>query len=261
MKKILFLFLLLPVFASAQNQRFFYGNQRYSDSVGVGVTTFRGNIIAGTDNAYDIGASGATRPRTGYFGTSVLSPIFNAATGFQIAGAATSRKMLVGNGTNFIVSTETWAVPGTSGNLLRSDGANWTSATPTTVLTPYFGANTYTPTLTNTANLDASTAHVFQYSFITDPTSGLTVVTASGYVDVDPTTTLTDTQLTISVPIASAFANVQECGGAGNSTTIAGQSAGIRAVASSGNVMMQWKTTDVTSQPMYLTFTYKVTPP
>jgi hypothetical protein len=33
-----------------------------------------GNFIAGTDNTYDIGASGATRPRTGYFGTSVVAP-------------------------------------------------------------------------------------------------------------------------------------------------------------------------------------------
>lgn len=30
-----------------------------------------GNFISGTDNSYDIGASGATRPRSGYFGTTV----------------------------------------------------------------------------------------------------------------------------------------------------------------------------------------------
>ncbi|MFA6973900.1 MAG: hypothetical protein WC238_04165 [Parcubacteria group bacterium] len=45
-----------------------------------GVTTFRGNVIAGTDNTYDIGASGATRPRTGYFGTSVVVPTVSATT-------------------------------------------------------------------------------------------------------------------------------------------------------------------------------------
>ena len=58
------------------------------------------------------------------------STIFNAGTGFQIGAAAASRKMLVGNGTNFVASTETWAVPGTSGNVLTSDGTNWTSAAP-----------------------------------------------------------------------------------------------------------------------------------
>jgi hypothetical protein len=58
----------------------------------------------------------------------------NAVTGFKINGAATSRKMLVGDGTNFIASTETWAVPGTSGNVLTSDGTNWTSAAPYSVV-------------------------------------------------------------------------------------------------------------------------------
>ena len=42
----------------------------------------------------------------------------------RIANAAASRKKLVGDGTNFIASTETWAVPGTSGNVLTSDGTN-----------------------------------------------------------------------------------------------------------------------------------------
>lgn len=39
-----------------------------------------GHFIAGLDNTYDIGASGATRPRTGYFGTSVFSPVIYATT-------------------------------------------------------------------------------------------------------------------------------------------------------------------------------------
>lgn len=60
--------------------------------------------------------------------------LFNGATtpdfttGFTIGTAAASRKMMVGNGTNFVPSTETWAVPGTSGNVLVSDGTNWTSS-------------------------------------------------------------------------------------------------------------------------------------
>lgn len=39
-----------------------------------GTVNIAGNILAGTDNTYDIGASAATRPRTGYFGTSVVTP-------------------------------------------------------------------------------------------------------------------------------------------------------------------------------------------
>jgi hypothetical protein len=43
-------------------------------------STITSNLIF-TDNTYDIGASGATRPRTGYFGTSVISPLFVAGAG------------------------------------------------------------------------------------------------------------------------------------------------------------------------------------
>jgi hypothetical protein len=34
-----------------------------------------GHFLAGVDNTFDIGASGANRPRTGYFGTSVETPM------------------------------------------------------------------------------------------------------------------------------------------------------------------------------------------
>jgi len=60
--------------------------------------------------------------------------LFNGATtpdfttGVTIGGAAASGKILKGNGTNFIPSTETYADPGTSGNIMMSDGTNWTSA-------------------------------------------------------------------------------------------------------------------------------------
>ena len=37
-------------------------------------------LTFGTDNTYDIGASGATRPRTGYFGTSVVTPTIDSPT-------------------------------------------------------------------------------------------------------------------------------------------------------------------------------------
>jgi len=39
--------------------------------------TITSNLIF-TDNTYDIGASGATRPRTGYFGTSLITPLIDA---------------------------------------------------------------------------------------------------------------------------------------------------------------------------------------
>lgn len=88
-----------------------------------GDQTFRGNIIAGTDNTYDFGASGATRPRTGYFGTSVVSPLliggsginddltFKSTTGNGLAG---SSKMSFTVGNNGSVTAMTIAQSGSS---------------------------------------------------------------------------------------------------------------------------------------------------
>ena len=45
-----------------------------------GVVTGRAGLLIATDNANDLGAAGATRPRTGYFGTSVESPTFTRAS-------------------------------------------------------------------------------------------------------------------------------------------------------------------------------------
>lgn len=83
-------------------------------------------------------------------------------TGIQIGGAAASRKMLVGNGTNFVPSTETWAVPGTSGNVLTSDGTNWTSAAAGaaaagTLTGTTLAANVVTTSITSVGVLTAHT--------------------------------------------------------------------------------------------------------
>lgn len=59
-----------------------------------------------------------------------IGTTLTVGTGYKIAGAAASNKILKGDGTNFVASTETYAAPGTSGNVMTSDGTNWTSAVP-----------------------------------------------------------------------------------------------------------------------------------
>jgi hypothetical protein len=53
--------------------------------------------------------------------------VLDVTTGFRVGGAAGAGKVLRGNGTNFITSTETYAVPGTNSYGLTSDGTNWIS--------------------------------------------------------------------------------------------------------------------------------------
>jgi len=81
---------------------------------------------------------------------------------------------------------------------------------------PVIKSGTYTPTLTNVANVAASTAAVCQWMRVGS------VVTVSGTVDIDPTAAGTCV-LRMSLPVASNFSAVNNAGGT-FSTTTAGQS-------------------------------------
>jgi hypothetical protein len=65
------------------------------------------------------------------FLTSAASPIFNATTGIQINGAATSGTLLMGNGTNYVGTSWTHAAPSTAGKIVASDGTNYVQSVPT----------------------------------------------------------------------------------------------------------------------------------
>lgn len=112
----------------------------------------------------------------------------------------------------------------------------------------------YTPTLTNVANLDASTAYECQWLRVQD------MVTVSGKVEVDPTAPAVATQLGISLPpfAPSNFGAEEDLGGAAACPTIAGQSAAIRADAANDRAEMVWIAGDVTNQPMFFSFTYQM---
>jgi hypothetical protein len=57
-----------------------------------------GHLITQADNAYDIGASGATRPRTGYFGTSLETISFIATAAGSLSWSGRSRIQSATNG-------------------------------------------------------------------------------------------------------------------------------------------------------------------
>ena len=125
-----------------------------------------------------------------------------------------------------------------------------TSAQNTTVGT--LASGTYTPTLTNVANLDASTAYEAQYMRVGS------VVTVSGRVDIDPTLAATSTQLGISLPIASNLGATEDCAGTAFCTAVAGMGAAILGDAANNRAQLQYISSDINNQPMYYTFTYGV---
>lgn len=71
----------------------------------------------------------------------------------------------------------------------------------------YIASGTYTPTLTNVTNVAASTARQCSWMRIGN------VVTVSGQVDIDLTSTGASSELGMSLPIASALTTAYQCGG------------------------------------------------
>jgi hypothetical protein len=122
----------------------------------------------------------------------------------------------------------------------------YTSDIPTTT------SGTYTPTLTNVANLDASTAYEAQYMRVGN------TVTVSGKVDVDPTLTATSTQLGISLPVASNFGTQQDCGGVAFCPAIAAMGAAILADRTNDRAQLQFVSSDVNNNSLFFIFSYQV---
>lgn len=132
-----------------------------------------------------------------------------------------------------------------------SDGSNADSLHrhSTTGLSDVTGA-TYTPTLTDVANLDSSTAYVCQYMRVG------AVVTVSGKVDVDPTAGTTTTQLGISLPVASTLSANQEVAGAGS--TIAGNAGALLGDTVNDRAQLEFVSAGTSSETFFFTFTYLI---
>lgn len=109
------------------------------------------------------------------------------------------------------IGTDSWAVrtlTGTASRVTVTNG-NGVSGNPTVDIDTTFIPNptTYTPTITNVANVTTSTAKACQYFRIGS------VVHVSGQVDVTPTAGAASTTIGISLPIASALSASEQCAG------------------------------------------------
>lgn len=70
-----------------------------------------GHLLGVTDDAYDIGASGATRPRRGYFGTELLVPLVTATTLAGTLSTATQNSVTTMSSLTTIGTLVVGAVP------------------------------------------------------------------------------------------------------------------------------------------------------
>lgn len=110
---------------------------------------------------------------------------------------------------------------------------------------------TYTPTITNGSNVDATTAYACQWSRVGN------VITISGKIDVDATINTTATEVGISLPVASAISNDYEVAGTANCPSI-GQSAAILGDAGNNRASLQFICNSVGNNSMYFIFSYQV---
>lgn len=117
-------------------------------------------------------------------------------------------------------------------------------------LNPIFG--TYTPTLTNTTNVSASTARLCTYMRVGN------TVTVAGQFDIDCIAPATATVLRITLPVASNFSTAYQLGGTAFATAVAGMGAGIEADATNDVALVKFNSSDINNQTMSFTFSYQV---
>lgn len=114
-------------------------------------------------------------------------------------------------------------------------------------------SGTYTPTLTDGANVAASTAFVCQYFRVGN------VVTVTGKVEIDPTAAApTATELGISLPVASNFAAVTDLAGVCASHGVASQSGGVFADAANDRASLNYFAVSTANLAMWFSFSYTV---
>lgn len=164
--------------------------------------TLTGNLLF-TDNSYDIGASGATRPRTGYFGTSVVSPLVTLGAQQTVQGSLVLANTAAGAYSTTVKSS-------------NSASAAWTLTLPTTA-----GTNTYVLTTdgngvtswaaqssggcTNNCTFTGTTT-VSAGSFVLSGNISAAAWTTNGIRYANATATLTDTSS--SGTVAKAYTNL-----------------------------------------------------
>jgi hypothetical protein len=114
-------------------------------------------------------------------------------------------------------------------------------------------SGSYTPTLTAAANIDAATPQTAQYLRVGN------TVTVSGIITIDPTTANTLTALDMTIPIASAFSVIADCGGtAVTPDDVVLQAAALYANPGNGQVRLQFKPSLNTLFGLVYHYTYQV---
>ena len=148
-----------------------------------------------------------------------------------------------------VIAIETFLGTSTASLLNGSDVQLGTGGVTTLNPAGVVYSGTYTPTLTNTTNVAASTPYVCQYMRVGN------VVTVSGVVAIDVTSAAA-TVLGVSLPIASNFAS--NINGSGVASTIVNETAALLADSITKTMLMKYTAVATANTLWYFQFTYQI---
>ena len=224
-------------------------------------TTGSGSTNYGFQSAVS-GASNATNYGGFFLSTNPATKNYGV---YCQAQSATNNYPLVAIGGNVGIGTTTptqlFQVAGATGTVsITDDGRIYGTAihnNANSVSGPtnqYICSGTYTPTITNGTNISATTAYKCQWMRVGN------VVTVSGRIDIDITTTLLANSLNITLPINSNFTEFTSAGGTANSAQF-DQTSNISLMAQPFGSVVQflWTgQTDTNNRAFFFTFTYLI---
>jgi hypothetical protein len=229
------------------------------------VFTSAGNVGIGLSTPSDFGAGYSVLSINGTSGGGAIDLISNGTRSLTLAVDAGSPQIaakISGQNLRFLTnsgsgSTERMVITG-GGNVLigTTTDAGYKLDVNGTFRASNVLSGTYTPTLTNNANITSSTAYQCQYMRVGN------VVTVSGQVDITATSVLTLTQLIMTLPISSSFpvSGFNYCGGTAYFQNGAAFATGyINANQSATTVSLVYRTGATTPiSQFFFSFTYQI---
>ncbi|MFA5898366.1 MAG: hypothetical protein WC829_04555 [Hyphomicrobium sp.] len=165
-------------------------------------------------------------------------------TGLHLLDTDASHDLIIAPGSNLTADRTLTVTTGDAAHTLDISGA------PINVV---IASGVYTPTLTNTTNVAASTAYECPYMRVGD------MVLVSGIVDIDVTAATTVTLMGMSVPIASNFATQSNAGGAAAAAGVALSAFAIEADVTNDRVSFRGVSGSGTANSGFsFSFTYRI---
>jgi hypothetical protein len=189
-------------------------------------------------------------------GQTIVLPAISGITGreYYVKLTASGTCTIDANSTETIDGSTTFTLTAQNNSVKLVAGASeWHVVSDYQATAPTITEGTYTPTLTNTTNIAASTAYVTQYIQVGDR------IHVFGEVDIDATATGA-VELRLDVPITSAFTQTYEVAGTAVCSS-SGVPAAVSCNVASGLVTIKYIATTTTNDKYSFHFSYKYNAP